>query len=114
MGTMAAFLARNWLQGRVQTATPTSTIVVAAAPLAFGAPITEDKIAEIAWAATTLPQGAFATKQELLKDGRRVALASIGRNEPVLNNKITGPGQRGSLSSVLEEGKRAVTVRVDD
>jgi len=28
--------------------------------------------------------------------------------------EITGPGQRGTLSSLLEEGKRAVTVRVDD
>jgi pilus assembly protein CpaB len=26
----------------------------------------------------------------------------------------TGPGQRASLAAVLEEGKRAVTVRVDD
>jgi pilus assembly protein CpaB len=32
----------------------------------------------------------------------------------VLKTKITGPGQRGSLSVILEEGKRAVTVRVDD
>ena len=71
-------------------------------------------LAEIAWAATTLPEGAFATKHELLKDGRRVVLASLERNEPVLRGKITLPGQPGSLSSVLEDGKRAVTVRVDD
>jgi pilus assembly protein CpaB len=32
----------------------------------------------------------------------------------VLRGKITLPGQPGSLSSVLEDGKRAVTVRVDD
>jgi pilus assembly protein CpaB len=32
----------------------------------------------------------------------------------MLKTKITGPGQRGSLSVILGEGKRAVTVRVDD
>src|SRR5262249_43536465 len=36
------------------------------------------------------------------------------RNELILKTKITGPGQRASLSALLDEGKRAVTVRVDD
>src|SRR5262249_47281429 len=38
----------------------------------------------------------------------------LQRNELVLKTKITGPGQRASLSALLDEGKRAVTVRVDD
>ena len=90
------------------------TIVVATAPIGFGTALTEDKIAEIPWASDVLPPGAFATKQDLLKDGRRVALAAMDRNEHVLRGKVTAPGQRGSLSSLIEEGKRAVTVRVDD
>ena len=37
--------------------------------------------------------GAFATRQELLKDGRRVAIASVERGEPVLQSPDyrTGP-----------------------
>src|SRR5258707_6922385 len=31
-----------------------------------------------------------------------------------LKTKITGPDQRASMSALLEDGKRAVTVRVDD
>jgi pilus assembly protein CpaB len=65
------------------------------------------------WAASTLPEGAFATKHDLLKDGRRVLLTPLERNEPILSSKITAPGQRGSLSSLPGKGKRAVTVRVD-
>jgi len=114
MGMVAALLARNMLLSRTANATDSTTIVVTTAAIAFGVPITEDKIAEMPWASSTLPTGAFATKQELLKDGRRVALAPHNRNEPVLRSKISAPGQRGSLSSLLEEGKRAVTVRVDD
>jgi pilus assembly protein CpaB len=106
----------SWLRSQSHEATREvrGTIVVAAAQLGLGVTLTEDNLAEIAWAATTLPEGAFATKHELLKDGRRVVLASLERNEPVLRGKITLPGQPGSLSSVLEDGKRAVTVRVDD
>ena len=117
MGGIAAFMARHWLQS--QAITPAvgqgvNTIVVAAQPLGFGAALSAENIAEIPWAATAVPDGAFVSKEELLKDGRRIVLSPFDRNEPLLRSKITGPGQRGSLSALLEEGKRAVTVRVDD
>jgi pilus assembly protein CpaB len=92
-------------------AAPIGSIVVAAKPLAFGAVVTADNVSEIPWAAAALPEGAFATKDDLLKDGRRVVLSPLAPNEPVLRSKT---GERGSLSSLLQEGKRAVTVRVDD
>ena len=41
-------------------------------------------------------------------------LASIERNEPILRTKITGPGQKATLSAVIQDGMRAVTVRVND
>ena len=114
MGIMAAFLARTWLQSQQHASAATGTIVVATVPLGFGATISEDKISEIPWAAKTQLEGAFATKQQILKDGSRVALTPIERGEPILRAKITAPGQRGSLSALLDAGKRAVTVRVDD
>ncbi len=115
MGAVAALLAITWLQSQSHEANlPTGKIVVAASRLGFGATLSADNLAEVAWAAPTLPEGAFATKHDLLKDGRRVVLTSLDRDEPVLKSKITAPGQSGSLSSMLEEGKRAVTVRVDD
>lgn len=116
MGGIAAFLARNWIEGhsRALAGNSVGTIVVAAQPLGFGAEVSPDSITEIPWVAKSLPDGAFTNKDDLLKDGRRVVLAPLGRGEPVLRTKITGPGQRALLSSLLEDGKRAVTVRVDD
>jgi len=116
MGGGAAFMARNWIAAQATIAPPeqTGTIVVAAAPLGFGTALTRDNVNEMPWAPGKMPEGAYATKDELFKDGRRVVLAPMQRNELVLKTKITGPGQRASLSSLLEEGKRAVTVRVDD
>ena len=116
MGGIAAFLARNWLISRTQaTATATTTTVVAAAKqLPFGTPLTDDAVVEIPWAAKAVLEGSFASKQALFKDGRRVTLANIQQNEPILSSKITGPGQRASLSNLLDSDKRAITIRVDD
>jgi pilus assembly protein CpaB len=117
MGGIAALWARYWLASHSRMsadASPIGSIVVAAKPLAFGVVVTADNVTEIPWAAAALPEGAFATKDDLLKDGRRVVLSPLEPNEPVLRSKTTGPGQRASLSSLLQEGKRAVTVRVDD
>jgi pilus assembly protein CpaB len=117
MGGSAAFLARNWLESHARNsaaAQPITTMVVAAKPLAFGAILTPDDVTEVPWAAKTFPDGAFVTKDSLLKDGRRVVLSPLAPHEPVLRSKITEPGQRGTLSSLLEKGLRAVTIRVDD
>jgi pilus assembly protein CpaB len=90
------------------------TIVVAAGPLGYGTSLTSDTVAEIKWPSKVLPDGSFATVQELLKDGRRIVLTPFVRNEPIVSSKITQPGQKGTLSTTIEEGKRAVTVPVDD
>jgi pilus assembly protein CpaB len=117
MGGIAAFLAHNWIEshsGAFAAGDSAGTIVVAAAPLGFGAEVTADSVTEIPWIAKSLPTGAFVVKEDLLNDGRRVVLSPLERGEPILRSKITGPGQRALLSSLLDEGKRAVTLRVDD
>lgn len=111
MGGVAAFMARTWLQRQTVPPTQESTVVVAAQPLGFGTVLNRDNVAEIPWSGPPL-RTAFATKDELLKDGRRVVLMPLDRNEPVFRSKVTGG--RASLSSLLEPGKRAVTIRVDD
>jgi pilus assembly protein CpaB len=117
MGGIAAFMARSWIERHTtaQAEAPTAmTVIVAAAPLAFGTVLTAENVSEIPWIGPQLPEGAFASKTELFKDGRRVVLSAMDKSELVLRPKVTAPGQRASLSVLLEEGQRAVTVRVDD
>ncbi|HEY7300235.1 MAG TPA: Flp pilus assembly protein CpaB [Xanthobacteraceae bacterium] len=116
MGGIAAFLARSWLESHANASTGVSvgSIVVAAQPLAFGAIINPDNVVEIPWAAEKLPEGAFVSAAALLREGPRFVLSALNRNEPVLRSRITEPGQRASLSTLLDPGTRAVTVRVDD
>lgn len=119
-GVLAVVLANMWLANqRNQMAnaseTPQATIVVASVPLKFGDPVTADKMREIAWPAGAIPAGAFKTAEEVLaKEGSRQALQAIGINEPILASKITGPGQRATLSAVLADGMKAVSIRVND
>jgi pilus assembly protein CpaB len=116
MGGSAAYLTRSWLKDQKASAAlqPAGTIVVAANSLAYGTVVTPDNVVEIPWFSNSLPEGAFAVKDDLLNGGRRVVLSPLKRGEAVLRSKITGPGQRASLASLLDEGKRAVTVPVDD
>jgi pilus assembly protein CpaB len=122
-GLLAVFVAQGWLNYQAelsrktvapkQQAVPTRTIVIAAAALRFGAPIAPDSLREVAWPDEAIPAGTFSTIAELTRE-KRIVLASIARNEPILRTKVTGPGQKATLSAVIQDGMRAVTVRVND
>lgn len=111
-GGIAAVMARSII-GEQQVA-PKTTLVVARQPIVFGAPLSRDNLEEQAWGADAVPEGSFTSIDELTKDGPRVALSQIGKREPIVRSRVTDPGQKASLSTLLEPGMRAVTVRVDD
>jgi pilus assembly protein CpaB len=119
-GVLAVVLANIWLANERNAMAQSDgvkrdTVVVAAVPLKFGDTLTADKLQEIAWPAGAVPTGAFkTTKDALAGNGTRQALQMISANEPVLATKITGPGQRATLSAVLGEGMKAVSIRVND
>jgi pilus assembly protein CpaB len=113
LGGLAAFLARNWLVNRTQVSTG-ATVVVATKHLPFGTPLTDDSVQEISWGAETLPVGAFQSKDALSKGGVRTTLTAVEQGEPIMSSKVTGPGQRASLSTMIDKDKRAITIRVDD
>ena len=119
-GVLAVVLANIWLANQRSALASANgaqgdTVVVAAVPLKFGDTVTADKLGEIAWPAGAVPTGAFKTTKDLLAgEGTKQALQAIGANEPVLAPKITGPGQRATLSAVLGEGMKAVSIRVND
>src|SRR5690242_2104928 len=97
VGGIAAFMARGLLQPQPVAQQPApppegpNTIVVAAVPLKFGTLLTKDNIAELPWAGPKL-RAAFATKEELLNEGRRVVLTPLERHEPIFRPKVTGSG----------------------
>jgi pilus assembly protein CpaB len=121
-GLLAVFIAHVWLnnqasmRAKVEPAkgVASQTIVVAKQPLRFGAELTTSMLQEVSWPSDALPNGAFAKIHDIMAGGRRVVLAAIEPNEPVLALKITGPGQRATLSALVRPGMKAVTIRVND
>ena len=73
-----------------------------------------EALKEVAWPEGAIPAGTFGSIAELMSGGKRIVLASIERNEPILRTKVTGPGQKATLSAVIQDGMRAVTIRVND
>ena len=121
-GVLAVFVAQVWLnnqahkQARNLEPKPvaTKTIVVAKEPLRFGTELKASMLSEVPWPAAAMPPGAFAKVGDVLGHGKRVVLTAIEPNEPVLALKITGPGQRATLSALVRKGMKAVTIRVND
>lgn len=117
LGLLAVFLANSFLSGRERKAYEggTTKVAVAAAPLAFGTDLTPEKIRFVDYPNTSIPPGAFTTAAQLLPPGKkRVALVPIAVNEPILPNKISKEGEGASMSSLLPDGMRASTVRIND
>ena len=123
-GLIAVFVAQSWLNYQAElsrrTVAPkekpvaTRTIVVATGPLRFGTQILPENLREVAWPEDAIPAGTFTSIAELSGGGKRIVLASIEKNEPILRAKVTGPGQKATLSAVIQDGMRAITVRVND
>lgn len=122
-GLLAVFIAQVWLNNQASLraknvepakAIASQTVVVAKQPLRFGTELTAAMLQEVPWPSDALPNGAFAKIHDIMAGGRRVVLAAIESNEPVLSLKITGPGQRATLSALVKPGMKAVTIRVND
>ena len=122
-GLLAVFIAQTWLSSQAERMksqevkikpVATQTLVVAKTSLRFGAELSADNLREIAWPKNAMPDGAFAKIDDVLKDGKRVVLSPIEVNEPLLSVKITGAGQRATLSALVRPGMKAVTIRVND
>jgi pilus assembly protein CpaB len=93
----------------------TATVVVAAQPLRFGMELSSAQLKEVAWPAAAVPPGAASSVADFLKGPeKRVVIAAMEPNEPVLPLKVTGPGQRATLSAMLAPGMTAVTVTLSE
>jgi pilus assembly protein CpaB len=123
-GLIAVFLAQIWLNNQAderlksidaqrKAAPPARSIVVAGKPLRFGDELTSGALREMPWPDNALPAGAFGKIADLTSS-KRIVLMPIDTNEAVLASKITGPGQRATLSAMLSDGMKAVTIRVND
>jgi len=105
----AVVLASQWMLA--QTKVASSKVVVTKADINLGTRLTAQMLKVVDWPRESLPEGAY-DDPEKLKD--RVIKTSLLSGEPVLESKLAPLGTQGGLSAVIGEGKRAMTVRVND
>ncbi|QBQ98314.1 Flp pilus assembly protein CpaB [Paraburkholderia pallida] len=108
-GLAAVVMASRWL---LQTSSDAVTsVAVATDDIGLGQPITATMIHTVSWPKGSLPDGTFGDPKAL--EGR-VVRTGLTRGEPVLESKLAPVGTRGGLSAMIDEGHRAITVRVND
>ena len=119
LGVFAVIFANSYFSGVEQQqaqeaeAARLVRIVVAAQPMEFGAQLTQQNIKLENFPAKSVPEGAFTSIPEALKDNR-VALRPIVVGEPVLRSKVSGTDGRATLAALLPDGFRAISIPVDN
>ena len=106
---VAVIVAARWINA--QASGNTNKVAVALVDISLGARIAPEMVRMVDWPANALPPGAFSDPKLL---DARVTRTSIQHGEPIMESKLAPPGTQGGLSAVVGEGKRAMTVRVND
>jgi len=119
-GVIASFLTAFTVYRAVQQPAPVAAVaspvgvtpvVVAATDLPFGTVLDARHLRAIEWPAGSMPPNAYAAPETLIG---RVTMAHMVNNEPVTNDKLAPVGSKGLLPLVIEQGMRAVTVKVNE
>jgi len=109
LGLLAVVLAGSWLLNAPGASG--GRIVVARADVDIGQRLTPEMFKLVEWPTDSVPKGAFADPSAL---GGRVLKSSLLAGEPISEARLAPAGTLGGLSAMITEGKRAITVRVND
>lgn len=86
-------------------------VIIAAADLPIGTPLSEEDLEVSTWPVDQLPAGTAMDKEALIG---RPLIYPVFKGEPILTTKLALEGSGAGLSAVIDEGMRAVSIRVDE
>lgn len=109
IGLLAMTVAAQWLRDRGLQ--QTQAVVVAARDVAAGTRLERDMLEVAHWPQDAMRAAAVARLEEV--EGRVTTVALL-RGEPLLQARLAVKGETGGLSAMLTEGRRAVTVKVNE
>lgn len=108
-GLGAAIYAAGWVSQRANVAS--QQVVVAAVDIELGSKINPQMLTTVEWPSGSIPAGAFSDVKAVQD---RVLKVGVLRGDAILDRKLAPSGTTGGLSAVIAQGKRAMTVRVND
>ena len=109
IGLAAAIYAAGWVSQRGNIAS--TKVVVAAIDIELGSKINPQMLTSVDWPSSSVPPGAFTDIKDVQD---RVVKVGVQRGDAIVDRKLAPVGTQGGLSAVIAEGKRAMTVRVND
>ena len=104
----AVFIASKWLH---QRSAQVNQVAVATQVINMGQKLNSSMFKLVDWPASIMPTQSF---NDVSKLEGRVVKTTLEVGEPVSASKLAPEGSLGGLSAVIAEGKRAITVRVND
>lgn len=111
-GLIAAVSVSRYLASAQAYTKNLNNVVVAKVEIPVGTRIVPEQLSVVQFPKTVTPEGTFAVIDEKLVG--RVATVRISMREPITENRLAPVGSAGGLSSVIPDGFRAMTVKVDD
>jgi pilus assembly protein CpaB len=111
-GLIAALSVKQYLVSTQAYTRNLNNVVVAKVDIPVGSRLIPEQLEVAQFPANVTPPGAISTIDQKLVG--RVVLTSLSPKEPVTENRLAPVGSAGGLSSVIPEGYRAMTVKVDD
>ena len=110
-GLIAAVSVKQYLLS-AQTFQRTNDVVVAKVEIPVGSRVIAEQLTVAQFPADVTPEGAISTIDDKLVG--RVVVTTISPRDPITEVKLAPVGAAGGLSSVIPDGYRAMTVKVDD
>ena len=90
---------------------PTRQVFIATADISPGTAITGQAVKAVTWPQEVIPPNSAGSMREL---ENRVVKVPIPQGNPVLFSMLAPEGTAAGLSGILEDGKRALTIKVDE
>lgn len=95
----------------------TTSVLVATRALRYGEILKAEDVRAAAFPEEAVPGNSFSSLEDLFgaegSNEVRTVLRAIEPNEPIFKAKITGFGERATISAQLTPGMRAFTLRID-
>jgi pilus assembly protein CpaB len=109
LGIAAVVMSAIWLNSK--SSLLTSHVVVSKEDLQIGTRLQPNMVEVVDWPSTSPVKNPMTSVQQA---SDRVVNVPVFRGEPILMSKLAAVGETGGLSAVLHEGRRAVTVKVNE
>lgn len=122
----AVYMAQNYIEGYQSAlakekaarkpAIETVDVFVTARAMNYGETLTKEDVKKVKYPKKSLPEGVFIEAEALFPendDRKRIVLRKLEAMEPLMEVKITKPGEDAGLQTRLEKGMRAFAIKVD-